>query len=63
MKGKVIVVLTLMALCASECSGSAIPMWEFLSRDEKVRVQAPEVMKALKAILCSWKKIEQKYLP
>lgn len=36
MKGKVMLVL-LMALCANECNGSAIPMWEFLSRDEKVR--------------------------
>lgn len=36
MKAKVIVLLTVMALCANECSSSAIPMWEYLSRDEKV---------------------------
>lgn len=46
MKGKIIVVLTLMALFANECNSSAIPMWEFLSRDEKVRVQ-----KAFKKVL------------
>lgn len=36
MKGKVIVLLTLMALSANQCNSSAIPMWEYLSRDEKV---------------------------
>jgi peroxiredoxin len=50
MKGKVMIVLTLMALYANECSSSAIPMWEYLSRDEKVRVQASD--ESLKAILC-----------
>lgn len=37
MKGKVVAVLTLLALCCvNKCSSSAIPMWEYLSRDEKV---------------------------
>jgi hypothetical protein len=38
MKGKVIVVLALMALCAGSCNSSAIPMWEFLKKEEKVRI-------------------------
>ena len=36
MNGKVIVLLTLMALCVNKANSSAIPMWEYLSRDEKV---------------------------
>lgn len=39
MKTKVILLLTVMAFCANECNSSAIPMWEYLSRDEKVRTQ------------------------
>ncbi|CRL06853.1 CLUMA_CG019591, isoform A [Clunio marinus] len=36
MKVKVIALLTLLALCVNESSSSAIPMWEYLSRDEKM---------------------------
>lgn len=45
MKAKVLAILTLLAFFASECNSSAIPMWEYLSRDEKVS-------KAANAILC-----------
>lgn len=36
MNGKVIAVIALLALCAENCSSSAIPMWEYLSKEEKV---------------------------
>lgn len=47
MKGKVIALLALMALCVNKCNSSAIPMWEFLSRDEKVSVRVRNVVKTL----------------
>lgn len=41
MKGQKIVIIffisALLALCVDECKSSSIPMFEFLSRDEKVR--------------------------
>lgn len=39
MKGKVIALLALMAICVNKCNSSAIPMWEYLSKEEKVRVR------------------------
>jgi len=36
MNVKVIALLTLMALCVNTCNSSAIPMWEYLTRDEKM---------------------------
>lgn len=50
MNGKFIALLTLMAICVNECSSSAIPVWEFLRRDEKVSKQLRSAK--LKAILC-----------
>lgn len=40
MKGKVIALLALLALCVAKCHSSAIPMWEYLSKDEKVSNRA-----------------------
>lgn len=40
MKGQKIVIvffISALALCVDECKSSSIPMFEFLSRDEKVR--------------------------
>lgn len=36
MEGKFVILLVITALCVEQCLTSSIPMFEFLSRDEKV---------------------------
>lgn len=58
MKAKVIVLLTVLAV-ATRCNSSAIPMWEFLSRDEKVSGNeadaAPPTPGSFFVSKCCWK--------
>lgn len=53
MKGKVIALLALLALCVAKCQSSAIPMWEYLSKDEKVSNLREEIK-----VLCFIKKCQ-----
>lgn len=37
-KNNILIVLTTITVLLELCSGSAIPMWEYLSRGEKVKI-------------------------
>ena len=54
MKVKVIAVLAMVALCFNGCNSSAIPMWEFLSKEQKVSefIEMPFTPGDLNTVLC-----------